>query len=231
MNQEKIGKLIADCRKNINLTQAGLAEKLGVSDKSVSKWENGKCLPDVSLYKELCNILGITLNEFFAGEKINEGDYKDKADENLFFALENSVFTIKEKIEFFRQKWQKEHFLELTITMIIIVGFIIYGFIKDTGIQYLFIILGFISGILENNRMMAYVENRVYGKKTDFTINEFQKGIDSLLEFKNSMQKFKNKNETIDYLIHETNLSRKECNALYNFIMNLDLKKENKSIF
>lgn len=222
MNQEKIGKLIAECRKKKNLTQVELAEKLGVSDKSVSKWENGKCLPDVSLYKELCNILGITLNEFFAGEKIKEIEYKAKADENLFLALENSVFTIKEKVDFFRQKWQKEHFFELTITMIVIVGFIIYGFIKDTGIQYLFIILGFISGILENNRMMAYVEKHVYGKKSDLTIDEFQKAVKSLQEFKNNMQQFKSKNDVIEYLIHETNLSRRECNALYDFIMNLD---------
>lgn len=106
--------------------------------------------------------------------------------------------------------------------MIIIVGFIIYGFIKDTGIQYLFIILGFISGILENNRMMAYVEKHVYGKKSDLTIDEFQKAVKSLQEFKNNMQQFKSKNDAIDYLIHETNLSRKECNAVYDFIMNLD---------
>ena len=70
MNQEKIGKFIAALRKKQNLTQEQLAEKLGVTDKSVSRWENGKCLPDVSLYKDLCNILGITLNEFFSGEKI-----------------------------------------------------------------------------------------------------------------------------------------------------------------
>ena len=79
MNQEKIGKLIASTRKSINLTQVELATKLGVSDKSVSKWENGKCLPDVSLYKDLCNILGITLNEFFAGERIKEEEYIKKS--------------------------------------------------------------------------------------------------------------------------------------------------------
>ena len=187
MNQEKIGKLIASARKDKNLTQVELGNLLGVSDKSVSKWENGKCLPDVSLYKELCNILGITLNEFFSGEKIKEEDYKEKADENLFSALENSIFTVKDKVEFFKNKWQKEHFLELTISMIVIVGFIIYGFIKDTGIQYLFIILGFVSGILENNRMMAYVENHVYGKKSNLSIQEFRNYIASLKEFKKEM--------------------------------------------
>lgn len=110
--------------------------------------------------------MGITLNEFFAGEKIEEQNYKEKADENLLQALENSTFTLKEKQKYFKEKWQKEHFFELTIVMLIIVFFIIYGFIKDNGIQYLFIIFGFISGIVENNRMMAYVEKNAFGKKT-----------------------------------------------------------------
>ena len=152
MNQEKIGKFIATCRKDKKLTQEQLAEKLGITDKSVSRWENGKCLPDVSLYKDLCNILGITLNEFFSGEKIKEENFKEQADNNLFSVLENSSFTLKEKIKYFSEKWDKEHFFELTIVMIIIVGFIIYGFIKDNGIQYIFMIVGFTYGIWENNR-------------------------------------------------------------------------------
>lgn len=162
MNQVKIGKLIAECRKDKNMTQVELADRLGVTDKSVSKWENGKCLPDVSLYKDLCDILGITLNEFFAGEKIKDEEFKKKADDNLLNALENSSFTLKEKIEYYGKKWDKEHFVELTIVMLIIVGFIIYGFIKDNGIEYLFMILGFIYGVFENNRKQAYIERNAY---------------------------------------------------------------------
>ena len=162
MNQEKIGKLIAECRKEKKMTQVELADKLSVTDKSVSKWENGKCLPDVSLYKDLCNILGITLNEFFAGEKIKEEKFKEQADINLFNALENSSFTLKEKIKYYDNKWDKEHFFELTIAMIIIVGFIIYGFVKDNGIQFIFMIVGFTYGIWETNRKKTYIERNVY---------------------------------------------------------------------
>lgn len=97
MDQEKIGKLIAKCRKDKKMTQQELADQLGVTDKSVSKWENGKCLPNVSLYKELCDILGITLNEFFAGERIKDEEFKEIADNNLLNALEHSSFTLKEK--------------------------------------------------------------------------------------------------------------------------------------
>ena len=164
MDQEKIGKFIANLRKEQKLTQEQLAEKLGVTDKSVSRWENGKCLPDVSLYKDLCNILGITLNEFFSGEKIKEEKFKEQADNNLFSALENSSFTLKEKIKYYGDKWDKEHFFELTIAMIVIVGFIIYGFIKDNGIQFIFMILGFTYGIWDNNRKKAYIERNAYKK-------------------------------------------------------------------
>lgn len=167
VDQEKIGRLIAKCRKEKKLTQVELADKLGVTDKSVSKWENGKCLPDVSLYRDLCNILGITLNEFFIGEKIKEEEFKEQADNNLFNALENSSFTLKEKIKYYSDKWDKEHFFELTIAMIVIVGFIIFGFIQDNGIQYIFMIVGFIYGIWENNRKKAYIESHAYRQIDD----------------------------------------------------------------
>ena len=75
MNQEKIGKFIAESRKEKNMTQQELADKLGVTDRAVSHWENGRRLPDYSLLKDLCNILQISVNELFAGEKISNKDY------------------------------------------------------------------------------------------------------------------------------------------------------------
>ena len=70
MNQIKIGKFIAECRKQKNLTQMQLAEKLGITDKAVSKWERGIAMPDTSIMLELCDILGISVNELLSGEKI-----------------------------------------------------------------------------------------------------------------------------------------------------------------
>lgn len=87
MNQEKIGKFIAECRKEKGLTQVQLAEQLGTTDKFVSKWENGICLPDSSQYEPLCNVLNITINELFSGQKINNDDYKRIADDNLLKLL------------------------------------------------------------------------------------------------------------------------------------------------
>lgn len=225
MDQVKIGKLIAECRKEKKLTQNELANLLGVSDKSVSKWENGKCLPDVSLYKQLCEILGITLNEFFIGEKIEEKNYRKVADENLLSALENSVFTLKDKIDFFKRKWEKDHAFELTFIMIVIVFFIIYGWIKDNGLQYLFMILGLISGVIENNKMMAYIERNAYGKNSKISIEEFRSSVDRLEEFQKIMKEFSSKKEAVEYLTKETYLSERECIEAYDFIMKLDLEE------
>ena len=70
MDQIKIGKFIAECRKKVNLTQMQLSEKLGITDKAISKWERGVSMPDTSIMLELCDILGISVNELLSGEKI-----------------------------------------------------------------------------------------------------------------------------------------------------------------
>lgn len=79
----KIGKYIADKRKQLGMTQRQLAEKIGMSDKSVSKWERGICLPDVSVYSALCQILGISIHEFLAGEDIPQEYIIPKSEENI----------------------------------------------------------------------------------------------------------------------------------------------------
>ena len=71
MNQIKIGRFIAECRKKANLTQMQLAEKLGITDKAISKWERGMAMPDTSIMLELCDILSISVNELISGEKID----------------------------------------------------------------------------------------------------------------------------------------------------------------
>lgn len=90
MDLIKIGKYIAEKRKGLGLTQKQVAEKLGMSDKSVSKWERGICLPDVSIYMELCDILGISINEFLAGEDISEDNLIKKSEENLIQVTKDS---------------------------------------------------------------------------------------------------------------------------------------------
>ena len=83
MDQVSIGKFISACRKEKGLTQAQLGEKLGVTDRAVSKWETGRSMPDSSIMLELCGLLDITVNELLTGERIQMEDYSKKAEENL----------------------------------------------------------------------------------------------------------------------------------------------------
>ena len=93
MNQEKIGKFIAECRKKQNLTQQELANRLYITDRAISKWETGKGMPDSSIMLELCKELNITVNELLSGKIIKKEDYNQKAEENLL------VMTKKETIQ------------------------------------------------------------------------------------------------------------------------------------
>jgi len=83
MKQEMIGKFISSCRKEKGLTQRQLAEKLNITDRAVSKWETGKSVPDASIMLDLCEILGITVNELLSGERITMENYQKKVDENI----------------------------------------------------------------------------------------------------------------------------------------------------
>ncbi|MBQ7774435.1 MAG: helix-turn-helix transcriptional regulator [Lachnospiraceae bacterium] len=83
MDQEKIGKFIAKCRKENGYTQTSLAEQLGITDRAISKWENGKSMPDASIMLELCKLLKINVNELLTGEHIIMDNYKDIAEKNL----------------------------------------------------------------------------------------------------------------------------------------------------
>lgn len=83
MDQIKIGKFIAACRKNVNLTQMQLAEMLGITDRAVSKWETGRSLPDSAVMLELCGILEITVNDLLSGERITMQDYNKEMENNL----------------------------------------------------------------------------------------------------------------------------------------------------
>ena len=119
MDLIKIGKYIAAKRKVLGLTQKQLAEKLNMSDKSVSKWERGICLPDVSVYLELCKILDISINEFLAGEDISKETIEQKAEENIIQITKDN----KNK-----QKYLKK-IIRLLIVMLVVFIFITSIFI------------------------------------------------------------------------------------------------------
>ncbi len=124
MNQIKIGKFIASCRKEQGMTQANLAEKLGITDRAVSKWENRKSMPDSGIMLELCELLEINVNELLSGEKIDMNNYEEKTEENLRQVL-NRVEKILNENRVLK--------LAITILLIIIAMFVAFEFGEDIG--------------------------------------------------------------------------------------------------
>lgn len=99
MDQEKIGKFICECRKEKKLTQTALAELLGVSNRSISKWETGKCMPDLSLFQPLCEIFEITINELLSGERLTSEIYQQKLEENMILHMNVLITKLKQNIK------------------------------------------------------------------------------------------------------------------------------------
>lgn len=169
MEQIKIGKFIAALRKEKGLTQ----EKLGVTNKTVSRWENGNYMPDVEMLSLLSEEFGVSINELISGERLAAEDFKKAADSNLVAALSSSTFTLKEKIAFFRKKWLHEHISTIVLCVVAWIGIIIWTALKLCGSDS-YVLLGAVGGMLAilfylvlYNRMMAYVEKRAYPAASD----------------------------------------------------------------
>ena len=120
MDQIKIGKFIQERRKSKNITQSELANKLNITDRAVSKWERGLCLPDAGIMPELCEILGISINDLFSGEKVKMKNYEKKLEENLL-----EMTKIKE------EKDKELLKLEIVIGYISTVAFLVLVFVAS----------------------------------------------------------------------------------------------------
>ena len=170
MDQMKIGKFIAALRKEKRLTQERLGEKLGVTNKTISRWENGNNMPDVEMLSLLSKEFGVSINELISGERLLAEDFKKAADNNLVTALNNSTFALKEKIAFFKKKWRKEH--TSTIIVCAVAWIVLIVALKIQGVEIY--LCGTVGGLLAvlfyvvlYNRMMAYVENHAYQATPD----------------------------------------------------------------
>lgn len=162
MDTIKIGKYLAQLRHNRGLTQEALGEKLGVTNKTVSRWENGNYLPTVDALQQLSDLYGVTINEILSGQKLEEAEYKAAAEENLKETLESSAFELKDRIAFFKRKWRREHLFELVCKILVILAVVVTGFVLDNGLQYAALMVGIIFPVVQRNRMMTYVEKRAF---------------------------------------------------------------------
>ena len=138
MDQIKIGKFIQDRRKEKKLTQSELAEKLNITDRAISKWENGNCMPDVGTMQELCEILSISVNDLFSGEKVDMKNNEKKLEENLL-----EMTRLKEEKD--RQLLKLEIVIGYTASISFLVLIFVASFVEmQTWIRITLIIIGLV---------------------------------------------------------------------------------------
>lgn len=165
MDLVQVGKFIAELRMEHKLTQEQLGKKIGVTNKTISRWENGHYLPPADVLLSLSQLFNVSVNEILSGRRLPPEAYREAAEANLAQTLRESNFSLKEQAAFYKAKWLKEH-----IPMMIFIGICIFG-ILSAGIvcrvEWLVSI-----GILllpaahcwRNNTMMTYVERHLYSK-------------------------------------------------------------------
>ena len=142
MDQIKIGKFIADCRKKKGMTQMQLAERMNVTDRAVSKWENGRSMPDSSIMLELCDVLGISVNDLLHGEVVQMEEYNKKTEELLLEA-------VRQKEESDRRMLAFEIVIGV-LSVVILLGFnLIAAYLPmDTWLRITFAVSGFVIGLV-----------------------------------------------------------------------------------
>ena len=138
MDQIKIGKFIASRRKEMGFTQMQLAEKLNITDRAVSKWENGKSLPDSSIMLELCDVLGISVNDLLCGEVVTMDNYNKELENNL-------LEMIKQKEQADKRLLSVEVFVGITATVVLFALIFVAAFVQmSNGLRITLIVFGFV---------------------------------------------------------------------------------------
>ena len=167
MDMTRIGAFLAELRKERGLTQEELGEALGVSNKTVSRWETGTYLPPVEMLQQLSERYGVSINELLSGERLTAESYREKAEENIKSALLENPFTVEERLDFFKKKWRKDNVVTRVLCALCWLAVLLALKFKGVNIY----LIAFTGGLLAvafyvvlYNRMMIYAESRVFDK-------------------------------------------------------------------
>ncbi len=163
MDQLKIGKFIAELRRSAGYTQEALGEKIGVTNKTISRWENGNYMPDIEMLRLLAKELDVSINELLDGERISEENFRQRADENLVAVSKGSAFSLEEKKTYFKNKWRKDHMsLYALLALILVAAFTVPFMLGKPWIVGITPLIALFEYGYQNNKMMIYVENSLY---------------------------------------------------------------------
>lgn len=159
----KTGKFLAQLRREAGDTQEQLGEKLGISNKTVSRWETGAYLPPVEMLQAISGLYGVSINELLAGERLEEEGYRKAAEENLTQVMMQSAFSLEERKAYYKKKWRRDHAMALILGGILPgVAFLAALF---TDMPFLWLaapLLAQVVYLIAYNRMMGYVERRAF---------------------------------------------------------------------
>lgn len=161
----KTGEFIAKLRKDKGLTQEQFGDKMGVTNKTVSRWETGKYLPPADILILMSELFDVSINELLVGQRLSDDEYKQTAEKNLTEVIRSSSFTTKDEIDFFKKKWLKDHIFIMIVIGICVLGVLVVGIILQNPILCsVSVILLLFGHIWRYNTMMAYVEKHIYDK-------------------------------------------------------------------
>lgn len=163
MDTVKIGSFLAELRKEQGLTQEELGERLGVTNKTISRWETGSYLPPVEMLQLLSSFYSVSINELLCGERILKEQYQEKAEETISNILTESPFSWKERSDYWKKKWQKDHRLVIALSALLLLALLCLGWYFHNTIAVAGAPLaGLLLHMKFRNDMMIYVENHLY---------------------------------------------------------------------
>lgn len=166
MDLQRIGIFLASLRREQQLTQEKLGEKLGVSGKTISRWETGVYLPPVEMLQALSELYGVSINELLSGERLAAAMQAEKAEENLVAVLRESPFELRERQAFWLRKWRKEHTGALVLLLILAAITQLLGIVRQNP---WFNALGMLAVLAAQVRLRMrrddYVEHHLYDEQ------------------------------------------------------------------
>lgn len=163
MDLIKIGKFIAELRKEQQLTQEELGNKIGVTNKTISRWETGNYLPPADALLSMSQLFSVSINEILSGKRLSIEEYRKAAEENLKQTIKDSSFTLKDRIDFYKKKWLKEHVALMVFLAVVVLAVFVIGLVlRESLMVYAAMVMLICFHGYRYNAMMIYVEKNAY---------------------------------------------------------------------
>ncbi len=163
MDLVKTGQFLADLRKMQGLTQEQLGEKMGVTNKTISRWETGTYLPPAEMLMQLSELYSVSINELLSGKRLSEHEYKEAAEENIKNVIRTGSFSLDDRMKFYKKKWLREHIGFMIFSALMITGVFLAGLmLKNQWMISGAVLLLLIFHGVRNNAMMAYAEQNAF---------------------------------------------------------------------